>query len=116
MAEIDNKMNDDNKSNDNDDNKSIEVPPKAKRGPYNNIPPDMKLAIARKAHEDGIDAAIGHFHRLKLKYSSVRDWKIKYESTKRQTGIYLFAIYDFCDRKTFLLESIVLCALQFCAH
>ena len=83
----DRQLNDDNKLNEVKDDGKLEEEnnqrdqPK-KRGKYNNIPPELKLEIAKAASARGIYAAIDEYPRLNLKYSSVSGWKIKYQTAR----------------------------------
>ena len=62
-----------------------------KRGQYKKLPLKEKLTIAKYASEHGVARAVQHFKEMKLKNSSVFDWKKLYEKElkdRRKSAVY----------------------------
>ena len=55
--------------------KVLEEKGSKKRGEYTRISQEEKATVARYASENGVPRTLKHFKELKLKETSVRDWK-----------------------------------------
>ncbi len=56
-------------------NKVLQEKGKKRRGEYTRISQEEKANVARYASENGVPRTLKHYKELKLKETSVRDWK-----------------------------------------